>query len=44
MADFSFGVIVVSICVGLIHGAVYGWLFFGCMLMALGIINGMTKK
>lgn len=44
MADFSVGVIVVSICVGVINGAVYGWLFFGSMLIALGIIESIVKK
>ena len=44
MMDFGIGVIVVSICIGVIHGAVYGWLFFGCMLMALGVITSLVKK
>ena len=44
MADFSVGVIVVSICIGVIHGAVYGWLFFGSMLIALGIVECLVKK
>lgn len=44
MADFSVGVIVVSICIGIINGAVYGWLFFGLMLMGLGIVESITKK
>ena len=44
MADFSFGTIIVSICIGTIYGAVYGWLFFGVMLMGLGIVESIAKK
>lgn len=31
--DWAVGTIVVSICIGVIHGSVYGWLFFGVICM-----------
>lgn len=42
--DWSVGVIMVSICLGSIYGAVYGWLFFGVMCMLTGIVEGLVKK
>jgi hypothetical protein len=37
--DWVVGVIMVSICLGSIYGAVYGWLFFGVMLMLTAVIE-----
>lgn len=42
--DWSFGTITVSICLGIIYGAVYGWLFFGVMLMLTALIEGIVGK
>jgi hypothetical protein len=42
--DWSVGVITVSICLGIIYGAVYGWLFFGVMLMLTALIEGVVGK
>jgi hypothetical protein len=42
--DWVVGVIMVSICLGSIYGAVYGWLFFGVMLMLTAVIEGVVGK
>jgi hypothetical protein len=42
--DWVVGVIMVSICLGIIYGAVYGWLFFGVMLMLTAVIEGVVGK
>jgi hypothetical protein len=42
--DFFLGVIIVSVCVGVINGAVYGWLFFGLVLILSGIIQTIVGK
>jgi hypothetical protein len=42
--DWSVGVIMVSICIGIIYGAVFGWLFFGAMLMITGVVEGIIGK
>jgi len=35
--DLLIGLVIVAICVGILNGAVYGWLFFGVVLMLTGI-------
>lgn len=39
MADFMLGLIIVSFCIGILNGAVYGWMFFGVVLMMSGLLN-----
>jgi len=42
--DWFVGTITVSICLGIIYGAVYGWLFFGVMCMLTALIEGVVGK
>lgn len=35
--DLLIGLVIVAICVGILNGAIYGWLFFGVVLMLTGI-------
>lgn len=39
--DFAIGLIIVSTAIGCLFGGVYGWLFFGVILMILGTIAEM---
>jgi hypothetical protein len=42
--DWAIGVIIVSICLAIIYGAVYGWLFFGAMCMITGVVESVVGK
>lgn len=42
--DFFVGLICTSITIGCLFSGVYGWLFFGVVLMTLGIIAELEGK
>ena len=42
--DWAIGVIIVAFCLGIIYGAVYGWLFFGAMCMLTAVVEGIVGK
>jgi len=37
--DILIGLVIVSFCIGVLNGAVYGWLFFGGFLLIAGIYD-----
>ncbi len=37
------GLLIVSLCVGVLFGAVYGWLVFGGCLLFLGLSEHLLK-
>jgi hypothetical protein len=48
MGDNSFtlfvGIVIISICIGTINSAVYGWLTFGSGLFILALLNALLTK
>lgn len=38
------GTIIISICIGVLKGAVYGWLTFGGSLVGMAIISIILRK
>lgn len=43
MTDFFVGLIIVSMCIGSLYGAVYGWLLFGSVICLSGFVSMVSK-